>query len=190
MFVLAAMFGLLHTVDWPKPSRESRTHQELLSMKGLSALTLRNRFLHISLFAWVLTSFSLCLRTVKVLFGYLHRHLWDVLKPVPLLEGGLSMFLVSLKRVRAQKVSLAYPGVLRLIGTDERRVLHFVGTQESFGRCRFSEIWYHSSECHWCFFLSDHHRAAFGIALGFATTASGIPVVVGWSVHTHSTQTI
>ena len=29
---LAERFGLLHTVDWPEPSRGSKTHRELHSM--------------------------------------------------------------------------------------------------------------------------------------------------------------
>ena len=38
---LAKRFGLVHIVDWPEPSRESKTHRELHSVRGLSASTHR-----------------------------------------------------------------------------------------------------------------------------------------------------
>ena len=41
---LAERFGLLHTVDWPDPSLESKTHRELHSMRGLSVSTHRFQF--------------------------------------------------------------------------------------------------------------------------------------------------
>ena len=41
---LAERFGLLHTVDWPEPVRESKTHRVLHTMPGLSASTHRYFF--------------------------------------------------------------------------------------------------------------------------------------------------
>ena len=47
---LAKRVGLLHTVDWPEPSLESKTQHESHSIQGLSASTHRSGFLHILMF--------------------------------------------------------------------------------------------------------------------------------------------
>ena len=47
---LAKRVGLLHTVDWPEPSLESKTQRESRSIRGLSASTHRSGFLHLLMF--------------------------------------------------------------------------------------------------------------------------------------------